>query len=168
MACTLALSWHQSNRSEAKADVAILSEQIISAATALKAPAPVDPKTGDVYFPEARLFLPAGDTPLQLTYGYDIEDNGQRNLSISTRFITQRNATRMRSATDMESMFTHVPKLQACLRGIRVMSVPLTQKDYALQGTVDAGNSRTLYLYTEKGCSEINGTATLLKNLQAY
>src|SRR5262245_21968493 len=61
-------------------------ELIVLAVRAVKKNAPVDARTGDVYFPESRLYLPAPDIPQSITYLQDDGDiaDSQGALSIST------------------------------------------------------------------------------------
>ena len=140
-----------------------------------KADAPVDPKTGDVYFPELRVYLP-NDTsktgPLQLTYSYFPKDVASEHteLSISSRPVFQQTSSKLYQAQDLESMFKDVPKLQACSRGIRLLYDDLGSKSdgFTLKQHIRLANGKTVYAYQDDGCPELDSAAERLAALRSY
>ncbi|MES2970751.1 MAG: hypothetical protein V4702_00320 [Patescibacteria group bacterium] len=145
-------------------------ELTLLAVRGLKKDAPVEPRTGDVYFPESRLYLPNPDIALPLTYLIDNSDvtNSQAELSISTYPV--RGTHTLYMVRDVEHLFEAVPKLQACSRGVKLVSnkFPPDNTQNELKHTVRLNNGKELFIYLEKACPELNDTADLLKNIQAY
>jgi hypothetical protein len=151
-----------------RADTIVLTQQIIHAAEATKLVAPVDAKTGDTYFPQAKLYLPVAAPTAVLTYFYDSNNTGHE-LSISNKIVFSQNASRLYNAHNTTEVFAAVPRLQACQRGVEIATRQLEpNKEQTLAETVKLSNGRTLYLYTEKQCPDLGYTVGLLKNLKAY
>lgn len=147
-----------------------IRELILLAVRGLKKDAPVEPRTGDVYFPESKLYLPSPGMTLPLTYLYDKGDvtNSQAELSISTYPV--RGTESLYTARTQESLFAAVPKLQACSRGIKLVyqQFPDSDADNELKHKVQLNNGKTLYIYLEKACPELIETADLFKSIQSY
>lgn len=153
-----------------QANTVQIRELILLAVRGLKKAAPVEPRTGDVYFPESRLYLPNPATPLAITYLFDKGNvtNSQSKLSISTYPVRGTEALYMVKNTN--DLFKAVPKLQACSRGIKLVyeKFPPSDSQNQLKSTVRLNNGRNLYIYLEKSCPELSDTANLFKNVQAY
>src|SRR5690349_12595771 len=64
------LWWYSRNLDE-RSNVNTLSTLITRAANGLKVEAPIDAKTGDIYFPQAKLYVPAPNSPTRLSYEYN-------------------------------------------------------------------------------------------------
>lgn len=158
------------NDAATQAGLVQIRELIILAARGLKKDAPVEPRTGDVYFPEAKLYLPNPGTVLPLTYLYDKGDvtNSQAQLSISTYPV--RGTVALYSSRSQESLFAAVPKFQACLRGIKLVRQPFATSDVdnELRHKVLLNNGQTLYVYLEKACPDLRETADLFRSIQSY
>lgn len=157
-------------------EVAILSstaptrDLILLAVRGVKKDAPVDFKTGDVYFPEAKLYLPSPDLALPLTYYYD-KGNGAdfaEELTVSTYPV--RGTEKMYIAKNQEELFAAVPKLQSCSRGIRItLKVsPESVEDLELLHKYKLNNGDDVYVYLEKSCPELKPLAESFKTLQSY
>lgn len=147
----------------------VLAHMILSAVNAMKKPAPVDPRTGDVYFPESGLYLPNPDLMSQITYRYEKGGAGtQPELSISTYPVPM--ATALYSSQNLGETFAVVPKLQSCARGIRVVYklLPTTENQEELKHSVHLSNGRTAYIYAEKACPELNNLVDALQNIRAF
>jgi hypothetical protein len=147
-------------------------ELIVRAVEGIKPNAPIDPKTGDVYFPEARLYLPAASA-MQLTYSYDSPgEGGHEQLNISNKLVLNQNVAKLYTGRTLEEVFAAVPKLQSCQRGIALVysdaEKPSADSGMELKQTVRLNNGKDLYFYLEKECPELAETAESLKNLQAY
>jgi hypothetical protein len=159
------------DRSYDQANGVVTRELILRAAEGTKTPAPVDPKTGDIYFPEARLYLPSNQIVKALTYGYgSVGENGQDQLSISSRSVFNRTAARLYTAQNTAEMFSAVSQLQSCQRGMKLSYTKLTQSSDIdeLKQTVILNSGHELYVYVEKDCSQLNDLAIQMKAVQAY
>ena len=147
-----------------------IRELILTSVRGVKKDAPVDAPTGDIYFPEAKLYLPNPNLALPLTYLYDTGDvaNAQSELSVSTYPVW--GTTQMYTAVDQDQLFAAVPKLQACSRGIKVVhnKFPSNDADNLLKHTVRLNNGQSVYIYVEKNCPELNTFADAFTELRAY
>ena len=151
------------NDASEQAVSAPIRELIVQAAEDAKADAPVEAKTGDVYFPQAKLYLPAASSYLRLTYAYD-----DGVLSVGNKTALRQGISALYNARNIRDMFERVPYLQACQRGVTVLYEPSDAADKELRQTVTLNNGKTAYLYIEKMCPELGETADLLKDLRAY
>lgn len=144
-----------------------IRELVLTAAKGTKTPAPVDHQTGDVYFPQAKLYLPAPSTPIEFTYMY-IPEN--KELSVSATSILNQASVPLYTARDVHQVFAAVPKLQACQRGVRVVFDKVTNQDepIELKHTAKLKNGKSVFIYMEKSCPELEETAGLLAKLQSY
>ncbi len=161
---------HYYNDAADQANSVRIRELILLAVRGIKKDAPVDPKTGDIYFPESRLYLPNPGLPLTITYLFDrgnITDS-LSGLSVSTYPV--RGTQALYTANNMNEVFDAVPKLQACSRGIKLIyeKFPTSDAQNVLKHTVQLSNGRTLYIYLERDCPELNDTANLFKNIKTY
>jgi hypothetical protein len=165
----------------ALASTAPIREMILLGADSTKTNAPVDPKTGDIYFPQARLYIPNDSaTNLlaqsnQLTYAYDPNTPSAENeevLSISNRVVFNQIAAKMYGAKNFEELFKIVPKLQSCQRGIALSYSAKNDESYLsvyeLKEKVKLNTGGTMYIYLDKGCPELSATVELLKNIRQY
>lgn len=147
-----------------------IRELILLAVRGVKKDAPVDARTGDIYFPESRLYLPNPGMALPLTYLQDTGDiaDAQSELSISTYPV--RGTTNLYTARNQTELFAAVPKLQACSRGVKVVHQQFPRSDTTniLKHTVHLQNGHNVYIYLEKGCPELNSVADSLANLRTY
>jgi len=157
------------SRAADSAEMTSIRELTIQAVKQTKTEAVRDPKTGDFYFPEAKLFLPNQNVD-SLTYDVSLTNNATE-LSVSTEAVVNRAVAKLYGAQNIQEMFKVLPHLQACQRGMKLVYTPLTtaeQDNNELVQTVTLGNGKTLYIYLEKGCPELRSTADALKNLRAY
>jgi hypothetical protein len=152
-----------------QAEMVSVRELILLAVKELKKDAPVEPRTGNIYFPESKLYLPNPGTALSLTYVFDTSHaDAQSELSVSTNPV--RGTQALYSARNMEELFAAVPKLQACSRGIKLVHNKFDPNygQNVLKHTVKLNNGLDLYVYLEKDCPELGETADLFKNIRAY
>ena len=158
------------NAAAKQANIVSIRSLILLAVNNIKKDAPVDPKTGDIYFPEAKLYLPNPHSTHTLTYEYDTTNspNTQSALSISTSPILAMQA--LYTAKDTMTMFRAVPHLQACSRGIQLVysKFPQNNTQNVFKNTVRLNNGRDLYIYVDKNCPQLDDTASLFENIQAY
>lgn len=158
------------NKAADLAAVAPIRELILNSAEQTKVPAVVDPKTGDQYFPEVKLFLPATVPQAQrLTYNV-VSGQDKTEVSVSSKSAISGAATALYQANNVEEMFKGVPKLQACQRGVSLRYAPFGQGDIGgntLHHTTQLNNGKTLYIYAED-CAELRSIADALKNIRAY
>lgn len=130
--------------------------------------APIEPRSGDIYFPEVRLYLPRPSEPVRLAYAY-LKDGDTTEISVVNRPIYDRLASKLIAANTTEEFFEQLPKLQACSRGV----VLTYDKEPAyvsgpLKETIQLSNGKTLYAFTDEACDENGGTARLLRGLKPY
>ena len=92
------------------------------------------------------------------------------NFSISSHSLFNKNAAQLYTTKDINEMFTKIPKLMSCQRGIQVsyQQLDISSNDYVLKQTSVLNNGKTLYFYLEKGCPELSETVLLLANIQSY
>jgi hypothetical protein len=151
------------------ADNRFTADMIMTAATNLDRPVSKDAKTGNVYFSEARLSLPpAPDTVGDLLYYYtpDIADI-QSELHVTTRSDVSRTGLPLRvvEERDPAKLFSKVPKLQACVRGVMMVYKPKDGLTVGAKKVLASG--KTLYFYYEPECT--NGALNqYLLNIQSY
>jgi hypothetical protein len=165
------VGWIQAYRSAADlANIVPVRELIITAARGLKKNAPVDPKTGDVYFPEARLYVPDPSTPLTLTYLNDVGGVSDPQSEISASSYPLYGTANLYEARNIKQLFDAVPKFQACARGVKLVykQFPSSDTVNVLQYVVHLGNGKTLYIYQEKSCPELGAISDLMKNIKSY
>ena len=165
----VALGWsyfQRLNVAASQAEITPIRELLIEAVRNTKVDAPIDPKTGDVYFPTARLYLQNASSYTRLTYAYNPEDGA--DLTIADKTVLDRGIASLYSVQDFYELFTKLPYLQACQRGVTVTYGQLNEPGKELRQTVKLNNGKTISLYTEQACPELNETVTLLKNLKAY
>lgn len=158
------------NAATDQANIVEIRELILLAVRGVKKDAPVDPKTGDVYFPEARLYLPNPHTALALTYLEDTGDiaDSQSSLTVSTYPVL--GTTSLYTAQNTKQLFAAVPKLQACTRGVKLVyqHFPASDTQNMLKHTVQLNNGKTLYVYVEKDCPDLIPTADLFTGVRSY
>lgn len=163
----------------------ILATLIDDATEQLNKPAPVDPSTGKVYIPEARIVMPAYTGLGQIEYQYEAGQYAGSNgteihLTSSTILNLAKNKlwdnvanANSRSAWqgyNSNELFNAVPSLQACTRGVQVFySKQALGGDYAFQGSHKVNDGRTLYVYSESDCAQDQSAViSLAKQAQSY
>lgn len=154
------------------AEAAPIRAMILQAVSGVQTDAPVDPKTGDIYFPEAHLYVPRSSNPshLKLTYSYDSTDETGNELTVSNHQLFDQNAAKLYAALNGQQVFSAVPKLQSCQRGVTLFSTKPSASDAQnkFEQTITLTNGTVLYAYWEKACPELQPTVDVLKNLEAY
>jgi hypothetical protein len=167
LAFCAALKLQQYDRSLSMSEASAIRELIIHASQGTKKAAPIDPKTGDVYFPEAKLYLPHNPALGQLSYAYNLDTN---QLSISTREVFGQAAAQLYSATSVDEVFAAVPKLQSCQRGITLVynQINAEENQIELKQTIEFADGGILYVYQEPLCPELEETAKSIGNLRTY
>lgn len=156
-----------------------LRESIIASIRELGRPAPVDARTGDVYFPEAGLYIPRGDTTLpEFSYSYDtydVQGETHRDLVVTTSEAVEAGMINMYNAQNSDELFKAVPEAQSCARGVVVASAPLVDDE----GYVDTGayklhhqqllnDGATRYIYAATGCEGVKDIVKVMEGLQVY
>jgi hypothetical protein len=148
-----------------KENVSQLRQLVLLAAEGLIVPAPVDAKTGDVYFPQAKLYLAGAQAFPQLTYSYDTAD---KTLRVSTKQIFTANASKLYAARNSDELFSQIPHLQACSRGVLLRSTPTSDVSLKLIGNKTLNSGQSLYVYNENQCSELDNIARQLLTVKSY
>lgn len=150
-------------------DMSSVRQLIITANENLKQPAVVDAKTGDKYFPPDKLYLPFALNQPPLIYSITDNGSGGTEFTISNKFTQGALSSKLYSAENLTKMFEQIPEFQACSRGITVKYEKLTDEtNYNLSNSHILNNGKTVYLYTEKSCTQLNDTVEILKNLQSF
>lgn len=157
----------QYNDTSMQSGISITRSLIINGEQNTKRDAPIDAKTGDVYFPQARLYLPVDISGDVLSYSYDPDEE---ILSVSSRAVFNEVSAKLYTAKDIEELFSHVPKLQSCQRGVSITRTSSSnlESTNVLKATIKLSNNDQLYIYQENDCPELNDTVERLKNLKQY
>ena len=176
---------HKQNNSQL-AGQALISSLINKSVSNLDAPASVDAKTGQVYFPDAKLVLPAPTQNLSLRrVEYINMTNGKNfNLQITTHNIVSNSEAKLLDAQSLAqsknetrgkmlaAIFRQVPGLQACARGVQLFYRSQTGNGSGLklQFTKKLNNGNTLYAYSEPACQAYSMPSLVkyLKQIQSY
>jgi hypothetical protein len=163
----------------------VLATLISDAARQLNKPAPVDPTTGKIYIPEARLVLPSYTGLGQIEYQYESGQNTSNNaaevhltsslilnLSESKLWVdiaNSNNRTAWQSYNE-SNIFNSIPSLQACTRGVQLFySKQNLGGDFIFQGDHKLNDGRTLYVYSESDCKQDQSAViNLAKQAQSY
>lgn len=146
-----------------------IRELILAATSNLGVDAPVEPRTGDVYFPQAKLYLPASTALDGISFKY-AWDNESRELAIVNKLVYGSASAKLIQAANVEDLFANVPELQACSRGVIVSrdKASSTTNGRVLRQTVQLANGDVVYLSSEDACPPNTETAKLLNELRSY
>ncbi len=160
-------------------DQSTITHVIINAVRGLHKPAPVEPTTGKVYLPEARLVLPAADSLQHVLYS----NPSEQEVQITTSEILNQAETKLWTAPaslsqvdaktelKVKAMFSEVPNLQACSRGVQLFFSPqdFDESTVQLHATKTLANSKTIYLYTDATCEgDLDKLAEYVKQAESY
>jgi hypothetical protein len=131
--------------------------------------APVDGRSGDVYFPESRLYLPRPADPVSFAYAAYPSVQADE-LSVINRSIVERPIGQLAAANNLKQIYAIVPKLQACARGVVLSYKPqsATLPTGKLIQVISLPNDRRLYAFIDSGCEENAMTVKLLHGLRPY
>ena len=146
-------------------------ELIISAIDNLNQPAVKDPKTGDLYFPPSKLYLPYTNdhSRFVLVYSYYDFDPNDIEFTISNRFVLGNAQSKLYTAQNISKLFDELPQAQACARGLRITYEKLSdESNLKLNHSFVLNNGKMLFIYSEKACPQLDSTAEMLKNLRSY
>lgn len=147
-------------------DPSQIREVLMQAISSLKKPAPVDAKTGDIYFPEYRVYLPRTDD-LVPTLSYGVYEN---KLSVGTVAVV--GSEQLYTAQTSKELFDKLPKVQSCERGVQIAEEKLDSGDdtseLILAHKVKMDEDRTLYIHYEETCAELKSLADSLANIKQY
>jgi hypothetical protein len=179
--------WHvHQYESSSLASQPIITNLIDNAVNNLDKPAPVDAQTGQVFFPDVRLMLPApdenyglrqviyADTSVHNTFELQVTTQDILNMAENRLLISQADAQNANDSSQqvLQAIFKQVPTLQACARGVQMFYSPQNYAgpSFNLQFHKTLGNGKTLYAYTEPTCSltQVPAFVSYLKNIQSY
>ncbi|MBH2007874.1 hypothetical protein I8H83_04670 [Candidatus Saccharibacteria bacterium] len=133
--------------------------------------APIEPKTGDVYFPEMKLYVPRGDAQIaSFTYRYDTSYEGwPESISVTSRDVTDQAELDLYNAVDSEKVFSKVPYMQACRQGLTLTAQPLPSLDgEKLHHQQALQDGRMLYVYTNTGCPALTEVVDDINRINSY
>lgn len=147
-----------------------LRELVLRSSANSKRDALVDPKTGDVYFPEAKLFVPYNANLGRLTYSYDQALQNTPKLTVSNQAVFARASIPLYNAKNSDELFKAVPKLQACQRGVKLTyeKIDPALREGELKRTVQLSNGKILYMYIEPTCPDLNEVLDTLQTIKPY
>jgi hypothetical protein len=150
-------------------------EQALLTARLSKTPVPIDAKSGELFFAQEKLYLPAKDEERRLNFGYlpsTSTNAGEWDLSVSSDFAFMIGANKVYGATDTNQLYRAIAELDSCQRGVRVVEkrTPTLDNESTLvfKRSVAVSDTRTVYLYADKGCSNLDDVVYQLQSLKAY
>lgn len=173
VALLLLIAFQLGMRAAVRDDPTAVREVLISSAERIKLPAPVDAKSGDVYFSDLKLTVPKSATNADLTYDY-IEDevDGRpllKTLSLGNRQLFGEHASAMYNATNSTEVFEKLPELQACQKAVSITASPILHDDnFNLNQKKQLADGRTIYIYTNGRCQEATRVIEQIKDIQSY
>lgn len=158
----------------------VITQLIVNAVGNLHKPAPVEAKTGNVYFPDAKMMMPPPSSPaLEIEYS-NVGDAKTPELDITTRQLVGQATAKLWTAQSGVSrkdeslaVFNQVPNLQACARGVQVLLRPspgIDSNKLKLQATKKLTDGRTVYIYNEPTTCHEDMSALLdtVKQIDSY
>ena len=156
----------------------VLLSMISQAVDGLYKPAAVEANTGNSYFPEARLYVTRQPSNPVLLYNY-FADGNQMSFNVTAANVLSAGKSKMWAAYANESrhgdtkafnaMFSEVPNLQACARGLQLFYMPQTQPNLTESFAVPLTNGKTLYGYTEQACHQnLQPIVDTFKTVRSY
>lgn len=142
--------YRQINRQDNTQIIGLINKAIDN----LHKPAVIEPVSGKVYLPDARLVLPAHAVELgDIEYRYSpaIEGTYEEINVTSVKDLRIAKLELDKGAYgDLETAFSAVPRLQSCSRGIRITYVPESENKPV--ATKKLSNNKTAYFYAEDLC----------------
>ena len=176
---------HQVNN-QTLASQPLIASLIDNSVNNLNALAPVDAQTGQVYFPDVHLQLPAPDQNYGLrqieyanvgsgdTFGLQVTSKGIMSEAQNRLLTAQANAesAHKNSQDVLLAIFRQVPNLQACSRGVQFSYSSQSENGESakLQFTKRLNSGKTLYAYTEMTCTsrQLPTLVDYLRQIQSY
>lgn len=155
-----------------------ITSMIIEAVRSMTKPAVLDPVSKRVYLTDANLVLPPYPQNMSdILYSYNPSfDRADAEASVTLASAISVSAAKLRNAEsqglvsrDSTTIFTAVPDLQVCARGVHVVFGTKTTYDH-LQFTKTLADGRTMHVYTEKqSCAyNLQPLVTYLQQAQSY
>lgn len=172
--------WHNWNNY----DPSNIRELVIQAGDNLYKRPAVDPKTGDIYFYEAQLYIPSpGGITSSLHYNaIPINDGGRTGTELylssrgwiegHTKLYLQADNT-AGSQISLKTFFDRVPEFQACSRQFMIgfdKAGASMGPEYQLSQSRTLASGRVLYLYANNKCGvdDSDFVTRYFLNLQSY
>ncbi len=151
---------------------------IIESVEALHKPAVIEPVSKKVYLPDANLVLPPQPATMpNLLYTYTPSfDSVDAEADVTVTNAVSVGVSKLRDAEgqglvnrDSSTLFTAVPGLQVCSRGLHVVFGTKTKYDHLLSSKTLA-DGRTMDVYSEKtACAyDLTPLANYLAQAQSY
>lgn len=153
----IAPQYNRMARAVDRAESITLSSLLVRSIEGIHRPAPVDPTTGDVYFPEAKLKIPRNVSMPELLYSYSSGDATlPEEISITSEATSRHATNRVVAAESVDEVLAAVPEAQSCRRGLLLTydeQDSSAEKELLITKILE--NGRTLYIYSEPACSSI-------------
>jgi hypothetical protein len=148
-------------------DNAHLQNVLTQAVDDIAQPVVLDPKTGEVFFHEARVFLPPAPQGRNLKYTIQGDDPLTIELTDPSSYHDAR--SNLTNTLSMEETFEKLPTLQACVRAYRLVFGTLSEDNFILKDAINLADGRKVSLYLNEKCSTNDDTfVPYLKQLQSY
>ncbi len=165
-----------------------IATTLFNAIDSLNTPVPIEAETGKQYIANARLVVPASDIT-DMLYAYTPSDEVTlAAISFTTRQIISHGEAQTagayydsfaknafsfdRQGKAFEALFTKLPSLQACARGVQIFQA--AQPDDSMlvdRGEKKLQDGRTLHFYTEEQCEQqdqLNNLLEVVKQIESY
>lgn len=182
-----AYDWHTYRQdNESLTGQPIIASLVDDAVNGLNAPAPVDAATGEVYFPDVKLMLPAPSQNYglrQVLYA-NLSNGSNFNLEVTTQGIVNQSETKLLTAEataqgqsengnqTLQAIFRQIPNLQACVRGVQLFYQPqaTSGSSLSLAFTKQLASGKTLYAYTDSTCKAeaMPDLVNYMRGVQSY
>lgn len=154
-----------------QAEIVPIRELVIRSAESMKSDAPVDHRTGDIYFPQAKLYIPSTQNPRDYFYSYYPKDvaSDQDELNVADDSTTGQSRSALYSVQNIEEFFAKVPRFTACSRGVKLVYNKIYDNpDLFLAKEVILENGRVLFMYTEPACDQSADLIDILSTIKPY
>lgn len=168
----LSVLWTQYRQVSEQSTMAPIRSMILSGIDNIGVAAPIEPKTGDIYLPPIELRLPANydSNDTRSTYKYSW-DASSKHLTVIDQGVVAAASNKLYNAQDLNDMFSRVPEVQACSRG--VVFLPAGEEfdqDWKLQGSIQPAGEETARwdLYIDKACPQNAIPASVMLGLKPY
>lgn len=144
-----------------------LQDVLIQSIDNISKPVTVDPRTGDVYFHEAHMYLPPAPGYSQLRYSINSED--PLILELNDPGAYENAVSNLKNSLDQSTTFARLPQVQACYRAYKLEFGIEDEENYALKAAVILADGRTVSIYVNEKCSANTDTLIpYIKQLKSY
>ncbi len=162
-------------RIDEKVDRDLLNTFLFEAVDSLTTPIITNSQTGDLYIPQAKLYVENDSSFNQSIYEYRYDENPIDDyplLIVTSNTAKNYYKNQIRMANSSEDALDFVPNLQACQRGVQLFTEDDNHENYPeriFAYTLKVEDGRSFNVYYEDKCeTEIQDTLELVKKLKSY